>query len=177
MKLNQRAKKLAAILLDISDEDAGAVRSSLQLIDVLIRKDARFRSLLQSKRIPSDKKTTIIREVLADVCHPNAIEFLGLMTEEKSIKIIHQVIKIFDMLYKEKEGIVAVQAHVAKELNSEEFDALQHNLQKAMNKKADMSIEVDEKLLGGIKLRIENTFLDASLQSKLNRLQIELLQS
>jgi len=177
MKHNQRAKKLAAILLDISDESAEAVHSSLQLIDILIRKDARFRSLLQSKRISHDKKMTIIRKVLADICHPNAIEFLGLMTEEKSVKIIRQVLNVFDVLYKEKEGIVAVQAHVAKELNSDEVDALQHNLQKAMNKKADMNIEVDEKLLGGIKLRIENTFLDASLKSNLNRLQSELLQS
>jgi len=32
-------------------------------------------------------------------------------------------------------------------------------------------------LLGGIKLRIENIFLDASLKSKLNRLQSKLLQS
>jgi F0F1-type ATP synthase delta subunit len=46
-----------------------------------------------------------------------------------------------------------------------------------MNKKADLKIEVDGQLLGGIKLRIENTFLDASLKSKLNRLQTELLQS
>ena len=40
-----------------------------------------------------------------------------------------------------------------------------------------MTVEVDEKLLGGIMLRIENTFLDATLQSNLNRLQGELLQS
>ena len=177
MKLNQRAKKLATILLEISCDEAGAVRSSLQQIDILIRKDARFRSLLQSKRISHDKKTTIIREVLANVCHPNAIEFLGLMTEEKSVKIIRQVIKAFDALYKEKEGIVAVQAHVAKKLDADEVETLQHNLQKAMNKKADMTVEVDKQLLGGIKLRIENTFLDATLQSKLNRLQGELLQS
>ena len=115
--------------------------------------------------------------MLANVCHPNAIEFLGLMTEEKSVKIIRQVIKAFDALYKEKEGIVAVQAHVAKKLDADEVETLQHNLQKAMNKKADMTVEVDKQLLGGIKLRIENTFLDATLQSKLNRLQGELLQS
>lgn len=177
MKLNQRAKKFAATLLEISGEDAGAVRSSLKQIDILIRKDARFRSLLQSKRISNDNKTTIIKEALADVFHPNVIDFLGLMTEEKSVNIIRQIIKAYDELYKEKKDIVSVKAHVAKELNAEEVDALQQNLQKAINKKADMTVEVDEKLLGGIMLRIENIFLDATLQSNLNRLQGELLQS
>ena len=149
MKLNQRAKKLAAILLESSVDNAGAVHTSLQQLDNLIKKDARFRSLLQSKRISNDKRTEIIR----------------------------QVIKAYDALYKEKAGIVSVQAHIAQEMDTADIDALQQNLQRAMNKKADLKIEVDGQLLGGIKLRIENTFLDASLKSKLNRLQTELLQS
>jgi F0F1-type ATP synthase delta subunit len=62
-------------------------------------------------------------------------------------------------------------------MDTADIDALQQNLQRAMNKKADLKIEVDGQILGGIKLRIENKFLDASLKSKLNRLQIELLQS
>ena len=56
MKLNQRTKKLATILLELSGENAGAVQASLQLVDQLIRKDARFRSLLQSKRVTQEKK-------------------------------------------------------------------------------------------------------------------------
>ena len=177
MKLNQRAKKLAVILLESSGDNAGAVHTSLQQLDNLIKKNARFRSLLQSKRISNDKRTAILREVLASSCHTIAIEFLGLIAEEKSVQLIRQVIKAYDALYKEKAGIVSVQAHVAQEMDTADIDALQQNLQRAMNKKADLKIEVDGQLLGGIKLRIENTFLDASLKSKLNRLQIELLQS
>ena len=177
MKLNLRTKKLASILLESSGEHAGAVHASLQQIDDLIKKDARFRSLLQSKRISNEKKTEILREVLTNLCHTIAIEFLGIIADEKSVKLIRQVIKTYDALYKEKVGIVSVQAHVAQEMEAAEIKALQQNLQKVMNKKADLKIEVDDQLLGGIKLRIENTFLDASLKSKLNRLQSELLHS
>lgn len=177
MNLNKQAKKLATILLDSSGADSGDVNVSLKKIDNLIRKDARFRSLLQSKRISLDKKTDILRKVLVDLCHTNAIEFLGLITKERSVQLIRQVIKDYDTLYKDKEGIIDVQVHVAKEMSAVEVDTLQQNLQKAMNMKTDISIEVDEKLLGGIKFRIKNTFLDASLKSKLNRLQSTLLQS
>ena len=177
MKLNQRAKKFAAILLESSGDNADAVHTSLQQLDNLIKKDSRFRSLLQSKRISNEKRTEILREVLASSCHTIAIEFLGLIAEEKSVHLIRQVIKAYDALYKEKAGIVSVRAHVAQEMDTAEIDDLQQNLQRAMNKKADFKIKVDGQLLGGIKLRIENTFLDASLQSKLNRLQTELLRS
>ena len=99
------------------------------------------------------------------------------MTTEKSVQVIRQVIKAYDELYKEQAGIVSVQAHVAQAMEAADKDALRQNLQQALNKKPELKIEVDETLLGGIKLRIENTFLDASLQRKLNRLQGELLQS
>ncbi len=177
MKLNQRAKKLAVILLESSGDNAGAVHTSLQQLDNLIKKNARFRSLLQSKRISNDKRTAILREVLASSCHTIAIEFLGIIANEKSVQIIRQVIKAYDTLYKEKAGIVSIKAHVAQKMEAAEIEALQRNLQKVIHKKADLKIEVDNHLLGGIKLRIENTFLDASLKSKLNRLKGELLQS
>ena len=37
-------------------------------------------------------------------------------------------------------------------------------------------MQVDPNLIGGIKLRIENTFLDASIQNQLQTLRTELLQ-
>ena len=177
MKLNLRTKRLASILLESSGDHAGEVHASLQQIDNLIKKDVRFRSLLQSKRISNNQKTEILRKVLTSLCHTIAIEFLGIISNEKSVQIIRQVIKAYDTLYKEKAGIVSIKAHVAQKMEAAEIEALQRNLQKVIHKKADLKIEVDNHLLGGIKLRIENTFLDASLKSKLNRLKGELLQS
>ena len=133
--------------------------------------------MLQSKRISNNQKTEILRKVLTSLCDTIAIEFLGIIANEKSVQIVRQVIKAYDTLYKEKAGIVSIKAHVAQKMEAAEIEALQRNLQKVIHKKADLKIEVDNNLLGGIKLGIENTFLDASLKSKLNRLKGELLQS
>ena len=88
-----------------------------------------------------------------------------------------RVIKAYSDLYKEKAGTINVHAHVSQEMEVAYINALQENLKNIINKKVDFKIEVDNDLLGGIKLRIENMFLDASLKSKLNRLQSKLLQS
>ena len=39
-----------------------------------------------------------------------------------------------------------------------------------------LSVEVDEKIIGGVKLQVENTYLDGSIINQLQRLQTELLQ-
>lgn len=177
MRLNQRSKKLAAVLLEIAQDAGGDVYTSLQTIDNLLKKDARFKSLFLSKRITLDQKVDVFRSVLAEVCHPIVIEFLGLITKENSVLLIRQVIQAYTHLYKDKEGIVAVTAHVANEMKQDEIKTFQEKLEMSLAKKVDLNIQLDQKLLGGIKLRIENTFLDASLQNNLNRLRGELLQS
>ena len=91
--------------------------------------------------------------------------------------LITQVAKAYADLYRKKAGIVVLQALVSDPLNELSANALKERIQTALNMKTDLNIEVDAQLLGGIKLRIENTFLDASLKSQLNRLQGELLQS
>jgi F-type H+-transporting ATPase subunit delta len=153
------------------------VHTSLQHISDLIKKDAQLKSLFQSKRIPNDQKIQIIRTVLSNFCHVLVVEFLALMVKDRSIHIIRQVIKAYSDLYKEKAGTINVHAHVSQEMEVAYIDALQENLKSGINKNVDFKIEVDNDLLGGIKLRIENIFLDASLKSKLNRLQSKLLQS
>jgi F-type H+-transporting ATPase subunit delta len=177
MKPNQRAKKIAAILYDTAGGEAIQVHTSLQHIGDLIKKDAQLKSLFQSKRIHNDKKIQIIREVFSNFFHVLAVEFLGLMVKDRSIHIIRQVIKAYSDLYKEKAGTINVHAHVSQEMEVAYINALQENLKSTINKNVDFKIEVDNDLLGGIKLRIENMFLDASLKSKLNRLQSKLLQS
>ncbi len=177
MKLSQRSKKLAAVLLETAQDASGEVYTSLQYIDNLLKKDARFKSLFLSKRITLDQKVDVYRSVLAEVCHPIAIEFLGLILKEKSVLLVRQVILAYTHLYKDKEGIIAVTAHVANEMEQDIIKSFKENLELVLAKKIDLNIQLDQQLLGGIKLRIENTFLDASLKNNLNRLRGELLQS
>lgn len=54
--------------------------------------------------------------------------------------------------------------------------SLKISLDTILGKETDLYIDVDESLIGGIKLRIENTFLDASVQNQLQVLKGELLQ-
>ena len=179
MRLNSRAKKLAVILLQSAKESnkAQEVHVSLKKIILLLRKDARFRLLLLSKRISIEKKTTILRNVLDHYVDQLVIEFLGIISKEFSLELVKHVFKVYENLYKKEDGIVFVTAHLAHTLDDSEIEKLQNKLESSLNKKTELNIEVNRELLGGIKLRIENTFLDASVKNQMNRLRENLLQS
>jgi len=49
-------------------------------------------------------------------------------------------------------------------------------LERILGKKTDLTIIVDKSIIGGIKLRIEDVFLDGSILNQLQSLRAELLQ-
>ena len=179
MSLNSRAKQLAVILLKSAQKSGNAhkVQLSLRRIVTLLNKNTQFRALLLSKRISPEKKVDILRNVLVDYAHQLAIEFLGIISKEFSNDLFRRVVKVYNELYKKEEGVVFVSAHLSHTLDDSKIDNFRTNLESALNKKADLNVEVNPELLGGIKLRIENTFLDASLQNQMIRLREKLLQS
>jgi len=61
-------------------------------------------------------------------------------------------------------------------MNKEEASLMKEKLDRVLNKDTDLSIEVDSSLIGGIKLRIENTFLDASIKSQINNVKLDLMK-
>ena len=72
---------------------------------------------------------------------------------------------------------MTVEGTVDSEMDDSENVSLRSSLSSALGKNIDLSLKVDESLVGGIRLRIENTFLDATIQNQLYTLKQELVES
>ncbi len=95
------------------------------------------------------------------------------MQTNKTISLIR---KYYHELHKNIRNQVSVQAVVSNNLNEKETKELKQKLDKALGKDADLSIKVDASIIGGIKLRVENTFLDASLKSQIKNIKLDLMK-
>ena len=67
--------------------------------------------------------------------------------------------------------ILPVTAFAAEALVQEDIDTIQSSLENSMFKRVELSVETEEALLGGIKLRMGNLFLDGSIRGRLERLK------
>ena len=93
-----------------------------------------------------------------------------------SIKDLIAIKKSFIGRYKKENNIVDVKVVIAKKLNFSQTEILKSSISKSLGKNVALSVEVDEKIIGGIKLQVEDTYLDGSIINQLQRLQTELLQ-
>ena len=91
-------------------------------------------------------------------------------------KTIGLIKKYYHERYKNISNQVSVQAIVSNNLDEKETTDLKEKLDKALGKDADLSIKVDSSIIGGIKLRVENTFLDASIKSQIKNVKLDLMK-
>jgi len=167
----------AALLVVARKIDAvDEVQRSIKLVLELLKKDAQFRAFMQSKRFTTEQKTEVIRSGLQDVCHPILQELLIIEIDENPTILLRDLSYFFDAMAKDELNIVPVEAHVADELSVDEVADLQKTLEKSIGKNTELDLIVDPSLLGGIKLRIDNTYLDASIRARMDNLRRDLLQ-
>ena len=178
MKRRSNIKNLAAALLVVAKEiDAvDEVQRSIKLVIELLKKDAQFRAFMQSKRFTIEQKTEVIKFGLQDVCNPLIQELLIIEIDQNPTVLMRKLSYFFDAMVKDELNIVPVEAHIADELSVDELAYLQKSLEESIGKDTELDLKIDPNLLGGIKLRIENTFLDASIKNKMDNLRRELLQ-
>ena len=106
-----------------------------------------------------------------------ATEFINILIEKNIMNHILYMKNIYETEYKKVYRIVSVNAKVSHVMGDSEVNMLQKGMESNLNMSADLRVDVDPTLLGGIKMRIGNTYLDATVQGKMKRLRENLLQS
>jgi F-type H+-transporting ATPase subunit delta len=179
MTRKQSAKRLSNALYSVSEQNnvLEPVHRSLIMVNELVKTESEFRAFVQSKRIKSEEKVSILNNVMGDAGHPLVGEILSHLQGRNATAILQDVTYLFNRRFKEGKNIVSVKGTVASEMSAEERSSLKTSLDQILGKNTDLSIDVDEAVIGGIRLRIENTFLDATVQNQLQTLRTEMLQS
>ena len=178
MKPNLNPKILATGLFKIADENEMLedVKDALSFLNNIIIENGHFRVFLQSKKVDGQSKTEILNAILDQSGHFLVNEIVSHLNGSNAPSNLNKITLLFDSMYREKKNILEVKGVVAKEMSQSQLDSLKTSLDKILGKQTELSMEVDSTLIGGIKLRIENTFLDASIQNQLQILRAELLQ-
>ena len=173
------SKFLSNNLYDIAKKHnfVSEVCSSLESFYELIGENSQFKSFLQSKKIRNDKKVSILKEILSKEINPLVFELILCVKSSQVVNTVKEVAEFFSMKYKASNDIVNVHATLADDLSDKEVKQLKNSIDKILKKNAEIVVSVDKTIIGGIKLKIENTFLDASIQNQLQMLKNKLLLS
>ena len=179
MKHNLNPKGIATGLFNVADQndDLDKVRDALRTLNHIVIDSGQFRALVQSKKIKGELKVEILNSVLGKLSHPLVNEVVFYLKGSSAPNELREISNLFESMYRKKSNTVEVKGVVASKMSDQQIESFKASLDEILGKKTLLSIEVDPNLIGGIKLRIDNTFLDASIHNQLQTLRTELLHT
>tara|TARA_Y100000758_G_scaffold164318_1_gene116566 strand:- start:708 stop:1247 length:540 start_codon:yes stop_codon:yes gene_type:complete len=179
MKPNKSAKQLSSVLFECANSANALdeVRDSISLLDELVRSNIDLKSFVQSKRLSQEQKLTVLVQVLGSSVHSLVLGIVSFLSGMQTNKTISRIKKYYFEQYKNIKNKVSVHAVVSSKIDKEGASIMKEKLDQVLSKDTDLSIEVDESLIGGVKLRIENTYLDASIKSQINNVKLDLMKT
>ena len=160
------AGRYAKSLLDLSIEqnELEAVFDDIKFLHSITKSNPDFVSLLKSPVISSDKKEKIITAVIGGRVNDLTASFVQLLTRKTRESNLPEIIKAFIDQYNELKNIHQVKITTASEISAALKDAIVNKV------KADAGIEnieletlVEEELIGGFKLEMGGTLVDATV--------------
>lgn len=97
--------------------------------------------------------------------------FVKVLAENNDLRLYDQIEQEFHKLDLAKQGIKPVQVTSAHPLNKENEKAILDELNKLVKGKVELNKQVDERLIGGVVIRMEDQVIDASVKNQLEQLK------
>ncbi len=150
-------------ILERIDKDLSLVAQTLNLPE--------FESFLNSPVIPVSQKQQVVAGLFKDKIHQYTLNFLLLIIENRREHFLDLIIRDFHKLYKQALNITEVELTTAVELDPQLKQEFIKILSKVTRSNVELDHKVDEQIIGGFIIRIEDKQLDASIASQLSKLK------
>ena len=167
--------RYATALYELADEQKtlDAVAGDLRALRGLIDESADLRRLIRSPVLTRAEQGKAIA-ALAERAgfHLLVRNILGLMARNRRLFVLPEAIDAYLAELAARRGEITAQVIAAQELTEAQRQTLDEKLRRAVGGKVAMELRVDPSLLGGLIVKLGSRMVDASLSSKLQRLQL-----
>ena len=164
------AKALLGAALKTDDADRVLAEFDALLSEVL-DKLPKLEATLAAPRVPLETKLSMIDRALGGKVSETMLHFLKVICRHRrfgSIRVIH---KMTHKLFNEMTGRVAVEIRTATPMDDAARQRVAERLEQVLGKRVVVSTVVEERLIGGIEVRVGDTVYDGSLAGRLESLR------
>lgn len=171
--MTEIAKEYATALFTLSLEEGGVeeYRKSLELIDEVFSENPEYKEFLSSPSISLGERLSALSSVFEGKVHENLLSFLKLLCEKGRISFLEDAIKEYKLLYDASLHISTAKIISAVSLTNKEKEKLLTKLESMSGGPVNAEYEIDETIIGGIIIELDEKVLDGSLKHRLNEIK------
>jgi F-type H+-transporting ATPase subunit delta len=151
------------------------VKKEVDLLLQLLQSQPRLKELLASPVVKTKEKSVFIDKIFKDRFSELTVDFLHLLLKNNRELFLMEMCLNFRVLYSKATGIKSAELITAMKLDEDQLQQFNDLIQAHFGGKAEVVTKVDELLLGGFILKVEDQQLDASVSTQLKKMRRELV--
>lgn len=140
----------------------------------LVQDNEDLNNLLFHQRIMPEDKKRVINKLFSEELHEDILHFIFVLIEKRREYFLESIIKEFNILVDQAESILHVEVTSAVELKESQLDKLRSKLDSLLDYNIQIKNKIDEDIIAGLVLKVEDYIIDGSMRSELNSLQQQL---
>ncbi|MXU64248.1 F0F1 ATP synthase subunit delta [Oceanomicrobium pacificus] len=168
------AGRYAAALFSLAQEEGKleTVEADLNALAEALDASPELRDLIASPVVTRGEQTAVMSELAKKMgLSQETTNTIGLMGAKRRLFVLPQLISEMKALLADARGEVTAEVTAAKKLTAAQQKSLSAALKKAVGKDVTVNLTVDEKIIGGLVVKVGSKMIDSSIRSKLNNLQ------
>ena len=169
------AGRYSSAIFDLA-RDAGsldAVASEFGTLGALISDTPELADVISSPAYSREEQASVMDSVLGKMGLSDLTKkFAGLMAAKGRLAMLPDAMTGFSQLLADHRGEETAYVVSAKPLSDAQRESLAQNLKSSFGKDVKIDASVDASLLGGLVVKVGSKMVDASLKSKLERLEL-----
>lgn len=176
-RVNSLSRVYAASLFELAEADGGLPNcetTGLELSEIARagETDATFREFLRSPVVSTADKEAALRRIFGDGRVSDLLlRFLLVLNKKERLGEISGIAEAYTQILWERTGRVEVEVFSAAPLDESLAEVVRQRIGEALGKEAVLRNTVDRGLIGGLKLRVGDRMIDASVATRLNRIR------
>ena len=177
MHSSMTAVTYAKSLLELATEQKRAEETGQELLAIrqVLEGNSEFGAYLRDPGISRQEKIATINRIFGGRASDLVLKFLGVLGEHDRLRLLIEIENAYADLYEEQIGNVEVDVTSALALSAEQVENVRQRISTTLSKNAVVHQYVDESILGGLVLRVQDKLIDASVRQQLKAMHDRLL--
>jgi F-type H+-transporting ATPase subunit delta len=169
----------ARSLLELATERNEAVPMAQDLAGLrqIVDENRSFQMFLADPGISIAERDQMIEHLFKGRVSPLLENFLRVLNSHGRLGAIVHVVDAYDELLDEQTGKIEVDLTVAHKLEPAQLEQVRQRVSQALKKDAVVHQYVDENIIGGLVIRVQDKLIDASVRTQLAALRQQLLSA
>lgn len=153
------------------------LKADIQFVMDICTQSGDFILLLESPVVKASKKAKLISSIFKESVHELTLKFLFLIVDNKREVHIPGICRNFLALCRKDQNIQSAVVVTASPMSEEIIRKIGAILEKELKTKVELTTKVDEEIIGGMIIRLDDTQYDASVATQMKKIRQSLLDT